>query len=734
MKNRPIIGVVGSQVAHNEQKQILDGIITQAQKLNMDTVIISNVYNGSRFEPSMVAENRIYELIAANVLDGLILTPMVYEPEMKERVFSELANVKIPVVAAGVDDETIDSININITKDFEKLTDHFVVTHGYTDIAILTGPENVETSHERVKGYRISLEKHGIPFDPHKVYYGDFWLFSGEKLAKKYINGELKMPQAIICANEFMAFGLIDTLMENGINIPERMAVAGYEHVNERIFHVPILTTCLRARFQFGMAAVKMLYRKMTGETTAETEITEDLSGKIMVGDSCSCGVDNKVLISELAFFRSERHYNMMNLWGLFEERLTECRSVENYCEVLAGFTYLIHDVKKMYLCLRDNWCESESKGMNDSSLMMCYPVFGCDSGRERFEFFQKLQIFPDYVPEPDYPSVFYLCPLYFGDRIYGYIILQYDGPNGYDDAFRNWLKSASQALEFLRMKNDVKLLMEYQDMSVFYDSTTGLCNKTGFRNTLEFAIKDGSEKNLLILLLKTRIFTKKIDFEATADKVKDAEMTADVLRHLSGSDSAICGRLEPDLYAFAVLGDTYDENTALFLEDKVKALILRKESYIRNNGIDSFICSCICVKGTDFDYDKTIKTLNELIAEQLRKVFGKRSLQNYNDFAELRCELYLNPVEAPDTDKVCRVFRCSPGHFRRLYKERFDISFHQDIINAKVYLAKYMLITTILDVTAVAEKCGYEDYKYFLRQFQQTSGFTPSLYRNIFF
>lgn len=734
MKNRPIIGVVGSQVSSNEQKQILNGIISQAQKLNMDTVIISNVYNGSRFEPSMVVENQIYELVASDVFDGIILTPMVYEPELKGKIFSILANAKIPVVAAGVDDETIDSVNIDIVKDFEKLTDHFVEKHGYTDIAILTGPEKIETSHERVRGYRASLEKHGIPFDQDKVYYGDFWLQSGEVLAKKYINGELKMPQAIICTNEFMAFGLIDTLMENGIDIPEKMAVAGYEHVNERIFHVPILTTCLRARFELGSAAVKMLYRKITEEITDEAKITEDFSGKIMTGDSCSCGVEKEALISELSSFRNERHHSMMNLWGLFEERLTECRSVENYCEVLAGFAYLIHDVKKMYLCLRDNWCESENKGINESPLMMCYPVYGCDGEREKFAFFQRLQIFPDYVPEPDVPSGFYLCPMYFGSRIYGYIILQYDCPNGYDDAFRNWLKSASQALEFLRMKNDVKMLMEYQDMSVFYDSTTGLCNKTGFRNTLEFAVKSNAEKNVLLLLLKTRVFTKKIDLEATADKIRDAETTADILLHLSDSDSAICGTLDPNLYAFAVLGDGYDYDTALFLEDKVKALMLRKEPYIRNNGIDSFFCRCICVKGSDFDYNNAMETLNEQISEQLRHVSEKRSLQNYSDFAELRRELYLDPIEPPDTDNACRGFRCSPGHFRRLYKERFDISFHQDIITAKIYLAKYMLLTTILDVTAVAEKCGYDDYKYFLRQFQQTSGFTPSLYRNFFF
>jgi YesN/AraC family two-component response regulator len=39
--------------------------------------------------------------------------------------------------------------------------------------------------------------------------------------------------------------------------------------------------------------------------------------------------------------------------------------------------------------------------------------------------------------------------------------------------------------------------------------------------------------------------------------------------------------------------------------------------------------------------------------------------------------------------------------------------------------------MTTALSLPAVAGKCGYEDDKYFLRQFRQITGMSPNQYRS---
>ena len=63
--------------------------------------------------------------------------------------------------------------------------------------------------------------------------------------------------------------------------------------------------------------------------------------------------------------------------------------------------------------------------------------------------------------------------------------MLEYHAPDAYDDVFRNWMKSISIALNFLCMKNDIRYLLQCQNLSEQHDSLTGLYNKRGFESAL---------------------------------------------------------------------------------------------------------------------------------------------------------------------------------------------------------------------------------------------------------
>ncbi|HPY85761.1 MAG TPA: substrate-binding domain-containing protein [Ruminococcus flavefaciens] len=83
------------------------------------------------------------------------------------------------------------------------------------------------------------MDERGIPFGEGNVIYGNFWINTGEDLAVDYISGKRRIPQAVICANDYMAFGLLDKLFDNDITPPDDITVIGYEHIGERIYHSP---------------------------------------------------------------------------------------------------------------------------------------------------------------------------------------------------------------------------------------------------------------------------------------------------------------------------------------------------------------------------------------------------------------------------------------------------------------------------------------------------------------
>lgn len=149
-----------------------------------------------------------------------------------------------------------------------------------------------------MKGYRKSFEKHNIEFDESKVFFGDFWFSSGRAQAKKYINGKLEFPQALICCNDYMAYGVLDTFMEHDIKIPESITVTGYEYIRERCNHNPILTTYKRNRKMIGSEAVRLLTEKLKNGRYSDFNAPE---GYIIYGDTCNCGVKNDDIKCEIA-------------------------------------------------------------------------------------------------------------------------------------------------------------------------------------------------------------------------------------------------------------------------------------------------------------------------------------------------------------------------------------------------------------------------------------------------
>lgn len=101
-----------------------------------------------------------------------------------------------------------------------------------------------------------------------------------------------------------------------------------------------------------------------------------------------------------------------------------------------------------------------------------------------------------------------------------------------------------------------------------------------------------------------------------------------------------------------------------------------------------------------------------------------------YPQLRAIRRELYENPSTSVSVDKLCRRLAVSRTYFHRIYLSAFGVTFKQDVIKSRLTYACGLLTDTKLSVSAVAEKCGYESDSYFMRQFRQHMGCTPSEYR----
>lgn len=107
-----------------------------------------------------------------------------------------------------------------------------------------------------------------------------------------------------------------------------------------------------------------------------------------------------------------------------------------------------------------------------------------------------------------------------------------------------------------------------------------------------------------------------------------------------------------------------------------------------------------------------------------------KNSILKYPALQSLRNNIYDNPMNGWSVGMVCRQLSVSKTYFHRIYVNAFGTTFTQDVIESRLLYASQLLADTDLSVSAVAEKCGYESDAYFMRQFRQHRGCTPTEYR----
>jgi DNA-binding LacI/PurR family transcriptional regulator len=113
--------------------------------------------------------------------------------------------------------------NIEITK---RLVGHLIQDHNRKRILFFRGPLGQEDSQWREQGYRSALESNGIPFTEELVLNGEFERSIARQALNDFLNnGHRKDFDAIFTGDDDAAIGVMTALQENGIKVPEEVAV-----------------------------------------------------------------------------------------------------------------------------------------------------------------------------------------------------------------------------------------------------------------------------------------------------------------------------------------------------------------------------------------------------------------------------------------------------------------------------------------------------------------------------
>ncbi|MDX1641682.1 MAG: LacI family DNA-binding transcriptional regulator [Balneolaceae bacterium] len=206
------------------------------------------------YDNPSVEINNIETMLQTKV-DGIIASHAMKTENFEH--FQSVLDQHIPLVLFDRFNDKIDSdvIAIDDFKGAYKAVSH-LIDQGCRKIAHISGTQTVHIYNERIRGYKRALQEHDLPYDPEYILESDMSLEGGRKKTSALLAREI-LPDAIFCSNDYTALGAIQVLKEEGIKIPEQVAIVGFSNEDFTTFVTPTITTVDQHSRQMGRIAAQ---------------------------------------------------------------------------------------------------------------------------------------------------------------------------------------------------------------------------------------------------------------------------------------------------------------------------------------------------------------------------------------------------------------------------------------------------------------------------------------------
>ncbi len=258
-----------------QQKTGNIGFVLRADHFARSEPFYTHVFLGTEFEAD---RKDLYVLLAT--------VPQEYTPGEHTPRFLRQRNVDGVLVAGKVDPAFLKEVEAAglplVLIDFEMNGQPAVVVDNqagarsavehllelrHQRIAFLGADMEHPGLQSRLDGYRLALNGAGIAVDPSLVLtqeYGNPDGEAGKVLGERLIAMDPR-PTAVFCVNDALALGLLDTALNNGLDVPGDLSIVGFDDVAGARIATPSLTTVRVYKEQLGELAMRYLAELMEG-------------------------------------------------------------------------------------------------------------------------------------------------------------------------------------------------------------------------------------------------------------------------------------------------------------------------------------------------------------------------------------------------------------------------------------------------------------------------------------
>ncbi|MEV7664029.1 LacI family DNA-binding transcriptional regulator [Paenarthrobacter sp. NPDC089316] len=201
-----------------------------------------------------------------SLTDGLLFIPLALDAE---EIIQAAGSKPLVLLGESVEDPRLDMVLIQNSEAAAAVTTH-LLAGGRRRIAVL-GADDGDTTGSgglRLTGYKAALADAGVEYDPELVVPCQWRRDGGAEAVAKLLDSGADFD-AVFGLNDALALGALHELLVRGKSVPEEIAVAGFDDIEEARFASPSLTTVAPGRAEIAERAVELLIERIESNQAA---------------------------------------------------------------------------------------------------------------------------------------------------------------------------------------------------------------------------------------------------------------------------------------------------------------------------------------------------------------------------------------------------------------------------------------------------------------------------------
>ncbi len=607
------------------QKSLCEGITKRAKELDFNVAFFTGFFVGE----SKWGERAIFNLADYRQLAGIVIALGTFQDKtIADDLVKQIEeNYDGPVISILVKTENFYNLLIDEEVSLGPVFKHFIKDHGYRDIGYMSGPFDNTDSLKRLNSYKKIMKENNLPAGDDLIYEGDFWKFKGKQACDYWMEHHGKIPEAIICANDYMAISVCNELINRGYKVPEDVSVSGFDGIVNGLAVVPSLTTIQVPFKALGENAVKIISEILSGKKCGQDTYAEV---ELILRESCGCGKPERIvtLQRQRDFYvaaEEANQYDMANTFlSISLENITDTEGLYN---VVFNHVFQVKEYKSLMICLNESMEQSNSgRSIDDpfdEQMKLVVSIRKYVLCEHASTVFPRNELLPENVIS-DEPQVYYFLPIHFKDHCFGYIGMSLWEGGGYSYSLNTYMANISNGLENMLIRRRMEhLIADLEDMYV-HDMLTGLYNRRGFEQfSKEFFEKAKGEKQYFFVASLDLDYLKVINDKLGHVVGDEAIMHVGEALHLSAEQGEICARVGGD--EFMVIGRYNKPDGEMEFLSKFEQCIHEKRKLTTNYHLDVSYGSTIGIPEKQSKLSEMIIKSDYNMYEMKRKKKGNR-------------------------------------------------------------------------------------------------------------